>query len=82
MARGGGLFLRFSGYGTDGEEPLSELSALRFSSLAAEAGDCPRLLPGTRITGFKRSPHDDLWVDAEVLGSKAGRHDGGKCHCR
>lgn len=42
VVRGGSLFMRFEGYSTDEEEPLRELSALRFSSLAAEPADCPQ----------------------------------------
>lgn len=82
VQRGGALFMRFDGYGTEDDEPLRELSALRFSSGAAEPADCPTLVPGTRVTGFKCSPAADLWIDAEIVGKKAGRHDGGKCTCR
>lgn len=81
-SRGGSLFLRFSGYGTDEEEPLTDLSALRYSSLAANASDCVRLVPGTLVSGFKRSVHDDLWIDAEVVGRQEAKHAGGKCRCR
>lgn len=80
--RGSTLFLRFDGYGSEDEEPLRSLEALRFSSLAADPRDCPGIVPGTRVTGFKRSPAADLWVDAEVVGKRAGRHEGGKCSCR
>ncbi len=80
--RGSTLFLRFDGYGSEDEEPLRSLDALRFSSIAADPRDCPAIIPGTRVTGFKRSPAADLWIDAEVVGKKAGRHEGGKCSCR
>ncbi|PSC69245.1 chromodomain-helicase-DNA-binding 3 isoform X2 [Micractinium conductrix] len=80
--RGGGkLFMRFDGYGSDEEEPLRSLAQLRFSSLAAEPADCATLAPGTRVSAFKRSPESEIWVDAEVVGKKEGRHDGGKCAC-
>ncbi|KAL4854430.1 Chromodomain-helicase-DNA-binding protein 3 [Chlorella vulgaris] len=80
-SRDGSLFLRFSGYGTDEEEPLTDLSSLRYSSLAANASDCVRLVPGTLVSGFKRSVHDDLWIDAEVVGRQEAKHAGGKCRC-
>lgn len=80
--RGSNLFLHFEGYGSDEEEPLRSIEALRFSSVAADPRDCPAIVPGTRVTGFKRSQSADLWIDAKVVGKKAGRHEGGKCSCR
>ncbi|PSC69243.1 SAWADEE HOMEODOMAIN-like protein 1, partial [Micractinium conductrix] len=80
--RGGGkLFMRFDGYGSDEEEPLRSLAQLRFSSPRRRARDCATLAPGTRVSAFKRSPESEIWVDAEVVGKKEGRHDGGKCAC-
>jgi hypothetical protein len=80
--RSGQLFIRFQGYGTDEEEPLADLGSIRFSSLAAEPADCHRLLPGVRVTAFKRSQRDALWVDAEVAAKRAAAHAGRKCACR
>lgn len=80
--RGGRLFLRFDGYTTEEEEPLHDLAAVRFSSAAAGPADCPHLVPGTRVTAFKRSPIEDIWVDAELVAKRPGRHEGGKCSCR
>lgn len=73
--------MRFNGYGTDEEEPLHDLSGIRFASMAAEAEDCPQIVPGTLLSGYKRSPQADLWLDAEVVSKKPGKHEGGKCHC-
>lgn len=47
-----------------------------------QARHCPRIRPGTRVTGFKRSKENDIWVDAEVVDKQRGRHAGGKCDCR
>jgi hypothetical protein len=86
VQRGGRLFLRFDGYDTEEEEPLRDLKQLRFSSLAAEAADCARVGPGTRLTGFKRSGDDEqgeaIWVDAEVVSKQSGPHARGRCDCR
>lgn len=73
---------RFDGYGTDDEEPVRELAALRFSSLAAEPRSCPAIQVGTRLTAFKRSAIEEVWVDAEVVAKRQGRHEGGRCSCR
>ena len=81
-ARGDRLFLRFEGYDTDAEEPLQDLEAVRFASLGAEVTDCNGVVPGTRITGFKRGENAQYWVDAEVVAKKPGKHEGSKCHCR
>ena len=81
-ARGGRLFVRFEGYDTDAEEPLQDLEAVRFASLGAEVADCNGIVPGTRITGFKRGDDAQYWVDAEVVAKKSGKHEGSKCHCR
>ncbi len=41
--RGNSLFMHFEGYPSDEDEPLHSLEDIRFSSLAAEAADCPKV---------------------------------------
>lgn len=42
VQRGSSLFMHFDGYPSDEDEPLHSIDAIRFSSLAAEAADCPK----------------------------------------
>ena len=143
VQRGSSLFMHFEGYPSDEDEPLHSLDSIRFSSLAAEPADCPKvrlstecavdspaaaslqaclaegsswelvvgarwarppcmaacsaqppnplvspflaslqLVPGLRVTGFKKSAHEAIWVDGEIVGKKVAKHPHDKCHCR
>lgn len=46
VQRGSSLFMHFEGYPSDEDEPLHSLDSIRFSSLAAEPDDCPKVRLG------------------------------------
>lgn len=43
---------------------------------------CLQLVPGLRVTGFKKSANEAIWVDGEIVNKKAAKHPRDKCHCR
>lgn len=81
VARPGALSVHFDGYASDEDEPLESLDDVRFSSLAAEPADCPALVPGTKVMGFRRLGEEAVWIDARLTARRQRSHEGGKCSC-
>ena len=47
--------MHFEGYPSDEDEPLHSLEDIRFSSLAAEAADCPKVRAHTACRNFAQA---------------------------
>lgn len=65
-----------------GRQLQAPMWAAHLSVPADPHPSCLQLVPGLRVTGFKKSANEAVWVNAEIVSKRAAKHPRDKCHCR